>query len=76
MELLLVKDDERVSRFVRRGLEAEGFSVTEAQDGIEGLRVGQAQTYDVIILDIMLPGLRGREVAGTCARPTCPSPSF
>src|SRR5690606_3658903 len=62
MELLLVEDDERVSRFVRRGLEAEGFSVTEARDGIEGLRVGQAQTYDVIILDIMLPGLSGREV--------------
>jgi DNA-binding response OmpR family regulator len=62
MELLLVEDDERVGRFVRRGLEAEGFSVTEAQDGIEGLRLGQRQTYDVIILDIMLPGLSGREV--------------
>jgi DNA-binding response OmpR family regulator len=62
MELLLVEDDERVSRFVRRGLKAEGYSVTEAKDGIEGLRVGQEQTYDVIILDIMLPGLSGREV--------------
>lgn len=62
MELLLVEDDERVSRFVRRGLEAEGFSVTEAQDGVEGLRLAQAQRYDVVILDIMLPHLNGREM--------------
>lgn len=62
MELLLVEDDERVLRFVRRGLEAEGYSVTAAQNGVEGLQRARAEDYDVLILDIMLPGLSGREV--------------
>lgn len=62
MELLLVEDDERVSRFVRRGLEAEGYSVTAARDGASGLMRAQTENYDVVILDVMLPGLSGREV--------------
>ena len=62
MELLLVEDDVRVRRFVRRGLEAEGYCVTAAQDGIDGLHRAQAESYDVVILDVMLPGLSGREI--------------
>ena len=62
MELLLVEDDERVLRFVRRGLEAEGYTVTAAQNGLEGLQRARAEDYDVLILDVMLPGLSGREV--------------
>src|SRR5690606_34956973 len=48
MELLLVEDDERVSRFIRRGLEAEGYSVTAARDGVAGLQRAQAESYDVL----------------------------
>lgn len=62
MELLLVEDDERVSRFVCRGLEAEGYSVATALDGIVGLTRAQTECYDVLILDVMLPSLSGREV--------------
>lgn len=62
MDLLLVEDDERVSRFVRRGLEAEGYSVTAARDGVSGLHRARAESYDVLIFDVMLPGLSGREV--------------
>jgi two-component system, OmpR family, response regulator len=62
MQVLLVEDDERVRRFVLRGLEAEGYSVSVAPDGSEGLTQATAEEFDVIILDVMLPRLDGREV--------------
>lgn len=62
MDLLLVEDDERVSRFVVRGLEAEGYRVSATADGAEGLARARAEKYDVMILDVMLPGMDGREV--------------
>lgn len=74
MDLLLVEDDERVSRFVRRGLEAEGYRVTEARDGIAGVQRAQAESYDVLILDVMLPGLSGREVCQALRQAGVPTP--
>lgn len=62
MELLLVEDDERVRRFVLRGLEAEGYSVTVAPDGLEGFARASGENYDVLILDVMLPGIDGKEL--------------
>ena len=62
MDLLLVEDDERLRRFVLRGLEAEGYGVTAAPDGREGLARALCEAYDVVILDVMLPHLDGREV--------------
>ncbi|MBO9669825.1 MAG: response regulator transcription factor [Sphingobium sp.] len=62
MQILFVEDDERVRRFVLRGLEAEGYSVSVAVDGEEGLARGTAEEFDVIILDVMLPRLDGREI--------------
>lgn len=62
MNLLLVEDDERVRSFVLRGLQAEGYAVAVALDGLEGLRRATAETFDVLILDIMLPGLNGKEL--------------
>lgn len=62
MQILFVEDDERVRRFVVRGLEAEGYSVSVAVDGDEGLARGTAEEFDVIILDVMLPRLDGREI--------------
>ncbi len=62
MQILFVEDDERVRRFVLRGLEAEGYSVSVAFDGAEGLARATAEEFDVIILDVMLPRLDGREV--------------
>ncbi len=62
MRLLLVEDDASLAEVVRRGLVAEGHAVEVASDGPTGLRAACARAYDVIILDIMLPGLSGYRV--------------
>lgn len=62
MDLLLVEDDERVRRFVLRGLEAEGYTVSTAPDGLDGYSRAVGGLFDVVILDAMLPGLDGREL--------------
>src|SRR3989475_2878973 len=62
MRILVVEDEEKVSRFVTRGLAAERFAVDVARDGKTGWELAQTYQYDVIILDLMLPGLTGGEV--------------
>ncbi len=62
MRVLLVEDEVRLAENVRRGLAAEGFVVDVVHDGAEGLFQGQVNDYDVVVLDIMLPGLNGYEV--------------
>lgn len=62
MRVLLVEDEPRLSATVARGLKAEGFVVVAAGNGIEGLREATENAFDVVILDIMLPGLSGYEV--------------
>ena len=62
MNVLLVEDDERIVEFVRRGLEAEGHRVEVACGGMEAIRRAQARHCEVIILDLLLPDLDGREV--------------
>ncbi len=60
--LLLVEDAKRVSEFIRRGLEAEGHSVSVADNGPDGYEIALDQKFDLIILDIMLPGYSGHEL--------------
>ena len=62
MNLLLVEDDERVRRFVVKGLETEGYSVAVAGDGNEGLAKALTREHDVIVLDLMLPGMDGKQL--------------
>ncbi len=62
MRILLVEDEEKVSRFIVRGLTAESFAVDTALDGRTGLDLATTYNYDLIILDLMLPGLNGTEV--------------
>ncbi|HEU5048466.1 MAG TPA: response regulator transcription factor [Rickettsiales bacterium] len=62
MRALIVEDEEKMSGIVARGLKAEGFAVDIASDGKQGLEFATSYNYDVIILDIMLPGLSGSEV--------------
>jgi DNA-binding response OmpR family regulator len=57
--ILLVDDEPRILDFVRRGLAAEGFSVDVASLGEEGLRKAVSQPYDLVILDLVMPGLDG-----------------
>ena len=61
MRILVVEDDERISSFVKRGLEAENYLVDLAQDGQEGIQKGMAP-YDLIVLDLLLPVKNGHEV--------------
>ena len=60
--VLLIDDEQRILNFVRRGLEAEGLDVDEARSGQEGLSLALARRYDLVILDLVMPGLDGHEV--------------
>jgi two-component system, OmpR family, response regulator len=62
MKLLLVEDDTKIAAAVARGLKAEGFAVEIARDGDDGLWRATEGTYDLIVLDIMLPGRSGYRV--------------
>ena len=62
MRVLIVEDEKKVAGAVRRGLEAEGFAVDVALTGTDGLWMATEHPYDVIVLDIMLPGLNGYRV--------------
>ena len=62
MKLLLVEDDSKIAAAVKRGLEAEGFSVEVAVDGDEGLWRATEGVYDLIVLDLLLPGRNGYRV--------------
>jgi DNA-binding response OmpR family regulator len=68
MRILVVEDEEKVSRFVSRGLTAERFAVDMARDGKSGWELAQTYQYDLIILDLMLPGLTGGEVLNRIRR--------
>jgi DNA-binding response OmpR family regulator len=62
MKVLLVEDDTKIATAVKRGLEAEGFSVEIASDGDDGFWRATEYAYDVIVLDIMLPKRNGFRV--------------
>ncbi len=59
MRVLIVEDEQKVAAFLRQGLEEEGWIVHIAPEGREGWHKIQTGTYDVIVLDIMLPGIDG-----------------
>ena len=62
MRLLVVEDEARLARALRRGLTADGFTVDVAPDGVSGLDRARDGQYDAVLLDVMLPGLSGYEV--------------
>jgi DNA-binding response OmpR family regulator len=62
VKLLLVEDDAKIAAAVQRGLEAEGFTVEVAADGTDGLWMATEGAYDLILLDIMLPGRNGFQI--------------
>lgn len=73
MRLLIVEDEKRLAVSLARGLTAEGFAVDVVHDGLEGLYRAREGVHDLVVLDIMLPGMNGyrvcaelRAVATTC----------
>jgi DNA-binding response OmpR family regulator len=66
--VLLIEDEPGIVDFVRRGLEAEGFTVEAAMDGIQGERMALAGSFDAILLDLMLPRRSGLEVLESLRR--------
>ncbi|WP_328395663.1 response regulator transcription factor [Nocardia sp. NBC_00416] len=65
MRLLIVEDEKRLALALAKGLSAEGFAVDVVHDGTEGLHRATTADYDLIILDIMLPGMNGYRVCAT-----------
>jgi two-component system response regulator MprA len=61
--ILVIDDDLKITGFLRRALAYEGYRVDTANDGLSGLARARDHQPDLVILDIMLPGLEGREVA-------------
>ncbi|MGA2404377.1 MAG: response regulator transcription factor [Syntrophobacteraceae bacterium] len=62
MRLLVVEDERKVSSFIRKGLEEEGYAVDAALDGKTGLQMAMDRVHDLIVLDINLPGMDGLSV--------------
>ena len=65
MKVLVVEDDRKILSFIRKGLKEQGFTVDTASDGDEGYALAGTQSYDVVVLDIMLPGRDGLSVLRT-----------
>lgn len=62
MKILVIEDEERVAAPIKKGLDELGFSTTIAADGTTGIKLGLSGSFDLIITDILLPGINGIEL--------------
>jgi two-component system copper resistance phosphate regulon response regulator CusR len=62
MRLLLVEDEQKMADIIARGLRAERYAVDIANDGLRGWELVTANSYDLVILDLMLPGMNGTDL--------------
>src|SRR5881628_2926551 len=62
MRILVIEDEAKVASFIRRALEEENYAVDVCADGAKGLEMGLSGSYDLVILDLMLPGVLGLEI--------------
>lgn len=62
MKILIVEDEPKTGEYLRQGLHEAGFVVDLAQTGVDGLHLAEQGEYELVILDVMLPGLNGWEV--------------
>jgi DNA-binding response OmpR family regulator len=74
MYLLLVEDERRLAQVIRRVLEEEGHTVDLAHDGEDGLAMARDGSHDVIVLDVLLPGIDGIELCQTLRRERVDTP--
>jgi two-component system, OmpR family, copper resistance phosphate regulon response regulator CusR len=62
MRILIIEDELKTAKFLKKGLSEAGFVVDVASDGLDGLHLAQESEFDLVILDVMLPGLDGWKV--------------
>ena len=62
MRILIVEDERKTGDYLRQGLSEAGFVTDLARDGIDGAHLAQQNDYDLVVLDVMLPGIDGWEV--------------
>jgi two-component system copper resistance phosphate regulon response regulator CusR len=74
MRILVIEDEKKVARFIKKGLEEEGYAVDLASDGEEGLARVLDQVHDLIILDIALPKIDGLQVLKKLRERKVPTP--
>jgi two-component system copper resistance phosphate regulon response regulator CusR len=74
MRILVVEDEAKVASFVRRALEEESYAVDVCADGARGLDLAREGCYDLVILDLMLPGMPGLEVLKTLRKEQVAAP--
>lgn len=68
MHILIVEDDKKTASYLRKGLSESGFNVEVAENGDDGLEIAHSGTFDLIILDVMLPRRDGWSVASEIRR--------
>lgn len=76
MRILVVEDDRGTAGFIQKGFSEQGFAVDTAFDGEEGLHLAASNSYDVLILDIMLPGLSGFQLLKDLRRQAISTPAI
>ena len=74
MRVLVVEDEQRLARLLRRVLEEERYTVDEVHDGVEGEELARCGSYDAIVLDVMLPGRTGTAVCQNLRRDRVTTP--
>jgi DNA-binding response OmpR family regulator len=65
VRILIIEDEESLAAAVKVGLEAEGFTVDVAHNGLDGLEMAREDLYDLVVLDILLPGMNGFQLCAT-----------
>ncbi|MBU0836521.1 MAG: response regulator, partial [Gammaproteobacteria bacterium] len=68
MRILVVEDEAKTADYLKRGLEESGYRVEVARNGVDGKYLIEEETFDLVILDVMLPGLDGWELVQVVRR--------
>jgi DNA-binding response OmpR family regulator len=74
MKILLIEDEPKLNEHIRKGLQGQGYTVDATSNGSQGLEMASVNNYDLIILDVMLPGQSGFEVLDNIKRFSIKSP--
>jgi len=74
LHILVIEDEPKVAQAIRKGLEAENYKVTVASNGEEGYFLATTRAFDLILLDLLLPGRSGLEILAALRQQRCQTP--